>query len=277
MNNSDNSVRQRMLTAGQVDMIEVRRIEPDDQLPADHAKLMNSAINWLINVGDKRIDQNVARESVHDAYAVALSKYDASKGTFKTFFNYNSVRWSLAAWIANNEPTGAICSAMAADLQKLANGEEPTTYKLSTLREYQDRRITELNGRCSEVEDSDGEACEWGDLIGAPDAETPAEQSSRAERIAIVQQAIAKLPEKEQLVLVSRFGLNGEEVMTLEDTAKLVGLTLEAVRLIQKRSLPKLAKIIRASLAASAGNGNMRHNIKGGYPVDVELHEMAMA
>lgn len=55
-----------------------------------------------------------------------------------------------------------------------------------------------------------------------------------------IRQAILNLSSLEQLVITKRFGLNGEEKMTLKEIGQLTGRSLEGIRKIEKRSIKKL-------------------------------------
>ena len=56
------------------------------------------------------------------------------------------------------------------------------------------------------------------------------------------------LPEKEALILRLRFGLEGNEVHTLEQVGKVIGVTRERVRQLE-------AQALRRMRASSAGQG----------------------
>ncbi len=53
------------------------------------------------------------------------------------------------------------------------------------------------------------------------------------------------LSKREQLILIHRFGLNGEEPKTLEEVGKMIGISRERVRQIEKRLIKKLRKEAR--------------------------------
>lgn len=61
----------------------------------------------------------------------------------------------------------------------------------------------------------------------------------------LVLQWIAQLPEKQRQVVVRRYGLQGEEIDTLEAIAADLGLTRERVRQIQGEALVQLRRIIK--------------------------------
>jgi len=55
---------------------------------------------------------------------------------------------------------------------------------------------------------------------------------------------IKELPDKEQTVIVSRFGLDGDEAKTLEEIGRQMGLTRERVRQIEMAALARLRHTI---------------------------------
>jgi RNA polymerase nonessential primary-like sigma factor len=61
----------------------------------------------------------------------------------------------------------------------------------------------------------------------------------------LVQQWLEQLNDKQRNVIERRFGLNGQEVRTLEDLARQLGLTRERVRQIQLEALGQLRRILR--------------------------------
>jgi len=61
----------------------------------------------------------------------------------------------------------------------------------------------------------------------------------------LVQQWLAQLNDKQRIVIERRFGLNSQEVCTLEELAGHLGLTRERVRQIQLEALGQLRRILR--------------------------------
>ncbi len=61
----------------------------------------------------------------------------------------------------------------------------------------------------------------------------------------LVKQWLAHLNEKQRTVIERRFGLNGQEVCTLEELAEQLGLTRERVRQIQLEALGQLRRVLR--------------------------------
>jgi RNA polymerase nonessential primary-like sigma factor len=71
---------------------------------------------------------------------------------------------------------------------------------------------------------------------------SPFEHVDQREVVEIVRAWFNELPEKQQMVVLYRFGLNDEDVLTLEEVGKKIGLTRERVRQIQSEVLKSLRK-----------------------------------
>ena len=80
-----------------------------------------------------------------------------------------------------------------------------------------------------------------GDAADAPD--TRAEQHETSD---LLRDWLAKLPDKQRLVILRRFGMDNAEPVTLESLADELGLTRERVRQIQQEALIKLKRAIGA-------------------------------
>jgi RNA polymerase primary sigma factor/RNA polymerase nonessential primary-like sigma factor len=63
-------------------------------------------------------------------------------------------------------------------------------------------------------------------------------------RRAAMMEWVQELPEKEQTVIMSRFGLDGSEAKTLEEIGREMGLTRERVRQIETAALARLRHTI---------------------------------
>ena len=82
------------------------------------------------------------------------------------------------------------------------------------------------------------------DVIEDPAGLSPDETVDGVRRRADLIAWVKELPEKEQTVIVSRFGLNGDEAKTLEEIGREMGLTRERVRQIEMTALVRLRNTI---------------------------------
>jgi len=83
-----------------------------------------------------------------------------------------------------------------------------------------------------------------GESIADESSVSPELQLHATEVESLVREWLAELNEKQRMVIERRFGLNGGELLTLEQLASTLGLTRERVRQIQLESLAQLRNIL---------------------------------
>jgi RNA polymerase nonessential primary-like sigma factor len=84
-----------------------------------------------------------------------------------------------------------------------------------------------------------------GESIADEAAVAPEARLATSEIEDLVREWLAQLNDKQRTVIERRFGLSGQEVVTLEQLAEALGVTRERVRQIQLEALAQLRKILR--------------------------------
>jgi RNA polymerase primary sigma factor len=118
--------------------------------------------------------------------------------------------------------------------EELAEAAKLTLDEVTELRELS-RGLASLDQPVGE----DGETA-FGDLL-ASDRPEPLEEVADAERSKSVNIVVDQLPEGEREVIQLRFGLSGQEPLTLRQTGTELGITLERARKLEERGLSRLA------------------------------------
>ncbi len=90
------------------------------------------------------------------------------------------------------------------------------------------------------------------DIIEDPVSLSPDESAAGVRRRTELMGWVRELPEKEQTVIVSRFGLNGDEARTLEEIGREMGLTRERVRQIEMAALVRIRQMIERKTMTQA-------------------------
>ncbi len=90
------------------------------------------------------------------------------------------------------------------------------------------------------------------DVIEDPMCLSPDETVDGVRRRTELMAWVKELPEKEQTVIVSRFGLDGDEGKTLEEIGREMGLTRERVRQIEMAALVRLRNTIERKTMTQA-------------------------
>ncbi len=117
------------------------------------------------------------------------------------------------------------------------------------------QRVMTLNERTASIDaplDASG-TLSLADTIPDESSLAPDETLAHAEIQRFVQAWIAELPEKQRWVIERRFGLNGQDVHTLEALSEQLGVTRERVRQIQLDALRVLRSILRRSGVSREG------------------------
>jgi len=84
-----------------------------------------------------------------------------------------------------------------------------------------------------------------GDSIADESVVGPESQLHASEVESLVREWLAQLGDRQRTVIECRFGLNGRELLTLQELASALGLTRERVRQIQLEALSQLRRILQ--------------------------------
>ena len=128
-------------------------------------------------------------------------------------------------------------------------GREPTASEVAARMKTTDETVLDLRQVVRTTCSLDSPINEGGDtflrdVIEDPSCVSPADTAEGVMRRAEMMEWVQELPEKEQSVIMSRFGLDGGEAKTLEEIGREMGLTRERVRQIEMAALARLRHTI---------------------------------
>lgn len=146
--------------------------------------------------------------------------------------------WQRAAKDPDTRPVQAAVDDPAAGHDKAAGNDKAAASRQHVLNLYQGLLSLDMP-----LEDDPGTTL--GDLIADENGRQQDEALFSSELSAVLNECLQKLPEKQQYVLKRRFGLQNEEVRTLEEIAAGLNVSCERVRQIQKQTLKTLSRMIR--------------------------------
>lgn len=102
------------------------------------------------------------------------------------------------------------------------------------------RAVRALHSPNQQPADSDGDLVGMSDLIADSNSEEPGFGLFRRDELEMISKLLEAIDEREATILKLRFGLDGEEPLTLKQIADLVGLSRERVRQVVDEALTKL-------------------------------------
>lgn len=126
-------------------------------------------------------------------------------------------------------------------------GRDPTREEIAaamgvSVTDVEDLEILgERNLSLNEKTDEDGGEVE--DRISDPDSPSVEYQIIKASVQQQIRDSLGELDEKEALVLKSRFGLDDDRPLTLQEIGERLGLTRERIRQIEQKAMRKLSRL----------------------------------
>lgn len=126
------------------------------------------------------------------------------------------------------------------------NGREPENHELAAMLELPTARVSAIRKMASQPISlqapiqRNGETTSLEELISAEDAETPDAGFARQVLYEKLYEMLNYLPEREQQIIILRFGLYGQNAQALSEISKRFNLTRERIRQLESKILDTL-------------------------------------
>lgn len=125
---------------------------------------------------------------------------------------------------------------------------DPTPEEISDYLNISAEKVKEILSLSQETASldstvDDDNATKLSDLIRDPNTTEPFEAVFKTTLKERISQVLNELSDREKKIIQLRFGLDGEEALTLEETGHIMGITRERVRQIQEKAKNKLRHI----------------------------------
>ncbi|CAN5565663.1 hypothetical protein BH10ACT11_BH10ACT11_09430 [soil metagenome] len=130
-------------------------------------------------------------------------------------------------------------------------GREPEASEIAeelkiTVREVRDiLRVAQMPVSLEKPVGDEDES-ELGDFVADDSVEEPFEAATENLQREDIKRALDALPERERQVIELRYGLRGNEPLTLEEVGRAFGVTRERIRQIENNTLRKLKQLPEA-------------------------------
>jgi RNA polymerase primary sigma factor len=241
-----------------------KRIEKGD-LKAKQI-LISANLRLVIKVAKKYMNQGLSFQDLIEEGNLGLIKA-SEKFSWRRGFKFSTyatwwIRQSITRALSNQSRTVRVPVHVSEDINRVDRisrdltrklGRDPSLLEISKTAKFKFEKIHKLQRLAQrdislEVPVGDNaNSKSIADFIEDKSISSPAQNVFDQLRSEKLQKLISTLSEKEQKVILMRFGFNVDQPRTLEQTGHFLGVTRERIRQIEEKALQKIRSLMRAS------------------------------
>jgi RNA polymerase primary sigma factor len=251
----------KLLTAAE-EVSLAKRIEKGDAEAKD--KLISANLRLVINVAKKYSNQGLSFQDLIEEGNLGLIKA-SEKFSWRRGFKFSTyatwwIRQAITRTISNHSRTVRVPVHVSEDINRMERvfrnlthklGREPNLLELSKASKlkydkiYKLQRLAQKNISLEIQVGDNSNAKSIGDFIADDNIANPEQNVFGQLRSEKLKKLITSLNDKEQRVILMRFGFDEENPRTLEQTGSILGVTRERIRQIEEKALQKIRGLMK--------------------------------